>query len=159
MGSLAVACLAVSAVGTALTVSILPATAQSSDQDILQSAMTSRSASFEGLWAKTTEECLDEDGPNSRTVIDLTNVVDGKQTPIFDQYENHCLIDRKSADGEKTSLNVTCFEFWEDFTKRVDGEKRTIKLSPGGNGRLIIDGESYVRCKVKGSSRAVHRLR
>jgi hypothetical protein len=119
--------------------------------------MTSRSASFEGLWAKTTEECLDDDVPNSRTLIDLTTVVDGKPTPIFDQYENHCLIDFKSAAGEKTSLNVTCFEFWESFTKRVGGEKRIIKLSPGGNGRLVIDGESYVRCEAKRSSSAMHQ--
>ena len=159
MGSLAAVCLAVSAVGTAVTASLLPATAQSTDQHIMQRAMTSRTASFEGVWAKTTEECLDEDGPNSRTLVDLTNVVDGKPTPIFDQYENHCLIDRKSAAEEMMSLNVTCFEFWHYFTKRVDGEKRIIKLSPGGNGRLVIDGESYVRCEAKRSSSAMQRPR
>jgi hypothetical protein len=111
---------------------------------------------FEGLWAKTKKECLDEDGPNSRTLIDLTNVVDGKPTPIFDQYENHCLIDRKSAAGDKMSLNVTCFEFWDNFTQRVDGEKRTIKLSQGRNGRLVIDGEAYARCETKRPSSAMH---
>jgi hypothetical protein len=159
MGRLAAVCVAVSAVGTALTVSLLPATAQSTDQHIMQRAMTSRTASYEGLWAKTTEECRDEDGANSRTLIDLTNIVDGKPTPIFDQYENHRLIDRKSAAEEKTSLNVTCFEFWDYFTKRVDGEKRIIKLSPGGNGRLVIDGESNVRCEGKRSSNAMQRPR
>jgi hypothetical protein len=111
---------------------------------------------FEGLWAKTKKECLDEEDPNSRTWIDLTNVVDGKPTPIFDQYENHCLIDRKSVAGDKTSLDVTCFGFWDDFMKRVDGEKRTIKLSPGGNGRLVIDGEAYARCEAKRPSSATH---
>jgi hypothetical protein len=157
MGSLAAVCLAVSAVGAALTVWIVPATAQSTDQDIIPRGTTSRAASFGGLWAKTTKECLDEDGPNSRTLIDLTNVVDGKPTPIFDQYENHCLIDWKSTAGEKTSLNVTCFEFWDNFTKRVDGEKRMIKLSPGGNNRLVINGESYVRCEANRAGIEIHQ--
>jgi hypothetical protein len=42
---------------------------------------------FEGLWAQTKKECLDEDGPDSKTFIDLGNIVDGKPAPIFDQYE------------------------------------------------------------------------
>jgi hypothetical protein len=102
--------------------------------------------SFEGLWTKTKEECLDEDGPNSRTMIDLRNVVSGKPTPIFDQYENHCLIERKSVAGNDATLSVICFEFWENFTKRIEGTKATIKLSPGPNGGLMIDGKKYQYC-------------
>jgi hypothetical protein len=104
---------------------------------------------FEGVWAKTQAECLDEEGPNSRTLIDLGNIIDGKPTPIFDQYENHCRIDRKSAVEDGTALVVTCFEFWEYFTKAIEGQKTTIKLSPGQRSALKIDGTPYLRCAVK----------
>jgi hypothetical protein len=104
---------------------------------------------FEGVWAKTQAECLDEEGPNSRTLIDLGNTIDGKPTPIFDQYEHHCRIDRKSAIGGGTSLAATCFEFWEDFTKGVEGQKITIKLAPAPRSTLKINGTPYQRCAVK----------
>jgi len=102
---------------------------------------------FEGIWAKTKDECLDEEGPNSRTLIDLGNVVRGQATPIFDQYENHCLVDRKSTLGEKTTLAVTCFESWEDFTERREGNKTSVKLS-AAKGNFEIDGEEYQRCEA-----------
>jgi hypothetical protein len=104
---------------------------------------------FEGIWAKTQAECLDEEGPNSRTLIDLGNVIDGKPAPIFDQYENHCRIERKSVVGDGTNLSVTCFEFWEYFTKGIEGQKATIRLSPGQKSVLKIDGTPYQRCPVK----------
>ena len=104
---------------------------------------------FEGIWAKTQAECLDEEGPNSRTLIDLGNVIDGKPAPIFDQYENHCRIDRKSVVGDGTNLSVTCFEFWEYFTKGIEGQKATIRLSPDQKSALKIDGKRYQRCAVK----------
>jgi hypothetical protein len=104
---------------------------------------------FEGVWARTQAECLDDEGPNSRTLIDLGNVIDGKPAPIFDQYENHCRIERKSVAGDRTNLSVTCFEFWEDFTKGTDGRKATIRLSPGRKSALKIDGTPYQRCAVK----------
>lgn len=98
---------------------------------------------FEGIWAKTQKECLDEEGPNSRTVIDLVN----KPSPLFDQYENHCKIERKTtARNGTTTLTATCFEFWEDFTRGIEGQKASIKLSPGPKGTLKIDGGSYRRC-------------
>ena len=105
---------------------------------------------FEGLWAQTKEECLDEEGPNSRTLIDLGNVIRSKPIPIFDQYENHCRIERKSVLGDSTTLAVTCFEFWEEFTKGGGGRKTIIKLSPGQKGGLLIDGKKYERCEAKG---------
>jgi hypothetical protein len=37
---------------------------------------------FEGIWAKTQAERLDEEGPNSRTLIDLGNVIDDKPAPV-----------------------------------------------------------------------------
>jgi hypothetical protein len=104
---------------------------------------------FEGLWAQTKDECLNEDGPNSRTLIDLGNLVQGKPTPLFDQYENHCLIDRKSGLGESTTLAMTCFEFWEDFTNRKEGRKATIKLSRSSGTGLGIDGKMYQRCEAQ----------
>ena len=78
--------------------------------------------SFEGIWAKTRAECLDEEGPNSRTLIDLGNLIEGKPSPLFDQYENHCKIERKTPAGDgTTTLTATCFEFWEYFTKVIEG--------------------------------------
>ena len=116
---------------------------------------------FEGVWAKTQKECLDEEGPNSRTLIDLANLIDGKPSPLFDQYENHCKIERKalSPDGT-TTLTATCFEFWEYFTKGIEGQKASIKLSPGSKSALKIDGIPYRRCKDKSARQEpVHELR
>jgi hypothetical protein len=106
--------------------------------------------SFEGIWAETKKECLDDEGPKSRTLIDLGNVVRGKPTPIFDQYENHCRIERKSTFGDITTLDVICFEFWENFAKGIDGRKTIIKLS-SRKGGLEIDGKIYGRCEAKGA--------
>ena len=105
---------------------------------------------FEGVWAKTQAECRDEEGPNSRTLIDLGNAIDGKPTPIFDQYEHHCRIDRISGAGDRTSLSATCFEFWEDFAKGIEGRKTTIKLAPAPRSALKIDGTLYRHCAGKG---------
>jgi hypothetical protein len=106
---------------------------------------------FEGVWAKTQAECRDEEGPNSRTLIDFGKTIDGKPTPVFDQYEHHCRIDRKSGARGGTSLAATCFEFWEDFAKGVEGRKTTIKLAAAQRGTLKIDGTLYRRCAVKGA--------
>jgi hypothetical protein len=109
---------------------------------------------FEGIWAKTQKECLDEEGPNSRTLIDLGNLIENKPSPLFDQYENHCKIERKTtaADGAMT-LTATCFEFWEYFTKGIEEQKTSIKLSLVSKGKLKIDGTSYRRCAGIGARR------
>ncbi len=101
---------------------------------------------FEGIWAKTQAECLDDERPNSRTLIDLGKVIEGILTPIFDQYEYHCRIERKSVVGNRTNLSVTCFEFWENFTKGIEGQKATIRLSQAQKSALKIDGTPYRRC-------------
>ena len=44
---------------------------------------------------------------------------------------------------------ATCFEFWEYFTKGVEGQKTTIKLSPWQRSALKIDGKTYQRCEEK----------
>jgi hypothetical protein len=105
--------------------------------------------SFDGLWAKTAKECRNKEGPDSKTFIDLSKPIGGEPAPMVDQYENHCRIERKTAAGDGMNLTVTCFEFWDDFKKEVDGRKATIKLSPGSNGALKIDDRPYLRCKTE----------
>ena len=104
---------------------------------------------FDGLWASTKKDCRDNDGPDSKTMIDLDNVIKGKPAPLVDRYENHCRIDRKTPAGDGLVLSATCFEFWDDYTKGVNGSKVTIKLAPGANGTIKIDGKSYLLCKRK----------
>ena len=104
---------------------------------------------FEGRWAKTKEECSDDESPTSRTTIDLTNMDNGKPAPIIDRYENHCLINGRVASGNDTTLSVTCYEFWDDLTKRTAGNDAKIKLTRGQKGRLMIDGISYQRCEAR----------
>lgn len=82
-------------------------------------------------------------------MIDLDNVIKGKPAPLVDRYENHCRIDRKTPAGNGLVLSATCFEFWDDYTKGVNGSKVTIKLAPGANGTIKIDGKSYLLCKRK----------
>jgi hypothetical protein len=127
---------------------------------LMSQAALHASEPFEGVWAKTQAECRDEEGPNSRTLIDLGNIIDGKPAPIFDQYEHHCRIDRTSAIGGRTRLAATCFEFREDFAKGAEGKKTTIKLAPARGGTLKIDGALYKRCAVNGAraSREAHAI-
>ena len=104
---------------------------------------------FDGLWAKTQKDCRNEEGPDSKTFIDLSKAIGAKPAPMVDQYENHCRIDRKIAAGDGVVLATTCFEFWDDFKKNVDGRKVTIKLAPGPNGTIRIDGKPYQPCNAK----------
>jgi hypothetical protein len=114
---------------------------------------------FEGVWAKTQKECLDEEGPNSRTLIDLGNFIEGKPSPLFDRYENHCKIERKTAGGDgTTTLTTTCFEFWEYFIKGIEGQKTIIKLSPGPMSTLRIDGTPYRRCEEKSARQETKQI-
>ena len=105
--------------------------------------------SFDGLWAKTARDCRNQEGPDSKTFIDLSKPIGGKPAPMVDQYENHCRIDRKTVVGDGIHLAVTCFEFWDDFRKGTDSRKATIKLAPGSNGTIRIDGKPHLRCKAK----------
>ncbi len=110
---------------------------------------------YEGAWVTSPKHCSDkEEGPNSLTVIDLKVDLDGKPTPMVEQYENHCRIDGKSTLGSDTTLAVTCFEFWDDFKKKVNSRKATIKLSVGSKDLLKIDGKQYRRCPEKAASKA-----
>jgi hypothetical protein len=105
-------------------------------------------ASIEGLWVKAKEDCDDDESPNSRTTIDLANTESGKPAPIIDRYENHCLIMERIPSSKDTILSVVCYEFWDDFTRRINGSEAKIKLAWGQKGRLLINGTSYQRCKA-----------
>src|ERR1700674_2992888 len=57
-------------------------TALAQTRPAMTTAAVGAAETFEDLWAQTKEECLDEEGPNSRTLIDLSNVVRGKPAPL-----------------------------------------------------------------------------
>src|SRR5450759_1295141 len=63
--------------------------------------------------------------------------------------ENHCLIEGRNASGNDITLSVTCYEFWENFAKGIEGSEVKIKLTQGQKGRLIIDGVPYQRCAAR----------
>ena len=104
---------------------------------------------FDGLWATSRKDCRDKDGPDSKNLIDLENVIKGKPAPLVDQYENHCRVDRTTRAGDGLVLSTTCFEFWDDYNKGANGRKVTIKLSPGPKDTIRIDGKPYLLCKRK----------
>ncbi len=104
---------------------------------------------YEGAWARTAKECKDQDGATSLTIIGLDIKIDGKPRAMVEQYENHCFIDKKSTVGNDTTLNTTCYEFWDDFKKKVSGRKVTTRLSVVSKDALKIDGKSYLRCPEK----------
>jgi hypothetical protein len=104
---------------------------------------------YEGAWARTAKECKGQDGATSLTIIGLDIKIDGKPRAMVEQYENHCFIDRKSTVGNDTTMNTTCYEFWDDFKKKVSGRKVTTRLSVFSKDALKIDGTSYLRCPEK----------
>ena len=108
---------------------------------------------FEGAWARTAKECKDQDGATSLTVIDLKVNIAGKPRAMVEQYENHCFIDKKATIGNDTKLNATCYEFWDDFKKKANSRKATIKLSLASKDALKIDGTAYRRCPEKAASK------
>jgi hypothetical protein len=101
---------------------------------------------YDGLWVQKDAECQDENG-QTRTLIASNNMINGKSVFLFDQYENHCLIEDKAASPDSVKLFGTCYEFWEDFTKKQNGQKTTIKLTRIANG-ITIDGDVYNRCEI-----------
>lgn len=104
--------------------------------------------SYDGLWARTAKDCRNKEGPDSKTFIDMSKPIGGKPAPMVDQYENHCRIDRKTTVGDGINLSVTCFAFWDYFNKGIEPRKATVKLAPGPNGTIRIDGKPYLRCKA-----------
>jgi hypothetical protein len=127
-----------------LTIALVGMLAATATQTSSHAAQT-----FDGLWATSKKDCPEHDGPDSKTLIDLDNVINGKPAPLVDRYENHCRVDSKTPAGDGLVLQTTCFEFWDDYTKGENGEKVTIKLSPGPKGTIRIDGKPYLLCKRK----------
>lgn len=108
---------------------------------------------YEGAWARTARECRDQDGATSLTIIGLDIKIDGKPRAMVEQYENHCFIDKKATIGNATTLNTTCYEFWDDFKKKANSRKVTMTLSQVSKDALKIDGKTYLRCPEKKDTR------
>lgn len=102
---------------------------------------------WEGYWAKTRKECRYSDGPDSKTMIDLRNSENGRSAPLYDQYENHCRIDSHATKGDVTTLKLTCFEFWDDYRAKKNPRRDTVTVTVLDQGRIRIDGASYIRCR------------
>jgi hypothetical protein len=98
---------------------------------------------YEGVWAQTQAECLDKEGLNTRTWIDLSNSTDGK---MFDRYEWHCKILNTKGDNKNAILELQCFEFWENLEKNIEGKSSNASLTLESEKSLKIDGVNYVRC-------------
>lgn len=102
---------------------------------------------WEGYWAKTRRECRPSDGPDSKTMIDLRNSENGRPAPLYDQYENHCRIDSHATKGGVTTLKLTCFEFWDDYRAKKSPRRDTVTVTVLDQGKIRIDGASYIRCR------------
>lgn len=118
----------------------------------LTSSLAKAAEPYEGAWVTSPKHCKGNDGPDSLTVIDLKVNVDGKPKPMVEQYEHHCFIDSKATSGSDTTLKATCYEFWDDYKKKVNGTKETIKLSVVSKDQLKINGKSYRRCPEKAAA-------
>jgi hypothetical protein len=108
---------------------------------------------YEGAWVTNLQDCGDDDGFTSLTVIDLKFDFDGKPVPMVDRYEYHCRIEKKASVGNDTTLSVTCFEFQDYLRQNINGEKATIKLSVASKDMLKINGKLYRRCLAKGAKK------
>ena len=86
---------------------------------------------WEGYWARTRKECRYSDEADSKTMIDLKNVENGRPAPLFDQYENHCRIDSHATKGNVTTLKLICFEFWDDYKSKKSPRRDTVAVTAG----------------------------
>ena len=102
---------------------------------------------WEGFWAKNKKDCLNQDGPDSKTMINLKGVENGRPAPLFDQYENHCRIDSHATKGNVTRLKLTCFEFWDDYKARKNPRRDTIAVTVLDQQEILMNGSRFIRCK------------
>jgi hypothetical protein len=110
---------------------------------------------FEGVWAKSKAECLDKEGPNFRTNIDLHEKNNGKTLALFDMYEHHCRIVDVKKSKKSVTLSSLCYEFWEDMEKNIDSYKETVKITLNSKNAITMSNTGinkgsavkYVRCK------------
>jgi len=102
---------------------------------------------WEGYWAKNRKDCRYNDGPDSKTMIDLKNKENGRPAPLYDQYENHCRIDSHATRANVTTLKLTCYEFWEYYKAKKEPRRDTITVTQKDRDRIIMNGSSYIRCR------------
>jgi hypothetical protein len=101
----------------------------------------------EGYWAKTRKECRYSDGPDSKTMIDLKNSENGKPAPPHDQYQNHCRVDSHATKGNVTTLQLTCFEFWDDYRAKKNPRRDTVTMTMVDQNNIRINNAAYIRCR------------
>ena len=123
----------------------LAAAAQKTTTAAKPSAVASQK--WEGFWAKNEKDCLNQDGPDSKTMINLKGVENGRPAPLFDQYENHCRIDSHATKGNVTRLKLTCFEFWDDYKARKSPRRDTVAVTVLDQQKILMNGSSYIRCR------------
>lgn len=97
---------------------------------------------FEGVWAQTEAECADEEGPNTRTLIDLKHP---KVGALFEGYENVCRI--TNIEGQNPAkLSLTCYEFWQYLEADEDASRTEVTIASRGPQSISLNGKPYVRC-------------
>lgn len=94
---------------------------------------------FEGVWARSKAECLDKEGPNSRTYIDLDNKEKGKTVPVIDAYEFHCQIIKVNKSNKAISFSTQC-----DTPEGI--QEGTEKITNQSKSSITMRGEKYIRC-------------
>lgn len=87
---------------------------------------------FGGIWAKTTSECNDREGPNTRTLIRRNE---------YHTYERHCKVISEAKAANHVSLEMTCVE------AGLEPERQKITLRSISRNRLEINGTPYVGCR------------
>jgi hypothetical protein len=102
---------------------------------------------WEGLWAKTAKECRNREGPDSKTMIDLRGSENGRPAPLYDQYENHCRIDSHAKQGNLITLQLTCYEFWDDYKAKKSPRRDAVTVTPLDRQKILMNGKPYIRCK------------
>ena len=88
-------------------------------------------------------------------MIDLKNSENGKPAPLYDQYENHCRVDRRATRGNATTLKLTCFEFRDDYRAKKNSRRDTVMVTSVDQNRIRINGAAYNQVKKQLPARAV----
>ena len=108
---------------------------------------TAPAEAWEGFWAKNRKDCLNKEGFDSKTMIDLKGVENGRPALLYDQYENHCRIDSHAAKGNVTTLKLTCYEFWDDYKAKKNPRRDTVAVTVLDPQKILMNGKSFIRCK------------
>ncbi len=94
--------------------------------------------SITGAWAETRKECLDEEGPNSRMVIQN----DPKNGPMMLGYEIECRIVK--IEGQAPArLHMVC----TDTVEEGEAEKVVTTVDARSPQSLYYGGRPFIRCK------------